>query len=90
MYVLCHFDWYGNEEGLKNLDKLWEEGAKKTKGAEFKGRFGPLNQKYHWTMIVEVKDLRTWDDYQDKFSSYKRDYKNLSSVVYDFYSGKLN
>jgi hypothetical protein len=31
MYVLVNFDWYGSEEGLKAIDKLWEDNAKKSK-----------------------------------------------------------
>jgi hypothetical protein len=89
MYVLVNFDWYGSEEGLKAIDKLWEDNAKKIKGVEFKGRFGPYNLNYHWTMIAEAKDMKTWDEFDQSFN-FKRDYKTLDHVVYEFYGGKVN
>ncbi len=89
MYVLCNFDWFGDEEGLKEIDTLWADTAKKAKGVTFKGRFAPYGLNYHYTMIAEVKDLKAWQDFSTSMV-YKRDFKTLPHLIYEFYDGKLN
>jgi hypothetical protein len=88
MYILQHFDWFGDLEEVEKWDKINKRHYDGSEGVEFMGRFGPHNKKYHWTAIWKVKDLVTWVNrtYPEEMKTWQRDYKTYSHVEYEYYS----
>ena len=56
MLVLIHFDWFGSAEGLKEGDEAVKKACAETNGVEYKGRYSPLERKFHWTNVFELED----------------------------------
>jgi hypothetical protein len=87
MYILNHFDWFGDMEELEKWDKIFKKHYDGSEGVEYMGRFGPHNKKYHWTNIWKAKDFVTWlqRTHPEEMKTFKRDYKIYSHSVSEYY-----
>ena len=56
MIILVYFDWAGNGTELKKWNEKFSETCEKF-GFEFKGLYGPLNEKYNHVWIIEVNSI---------------------------------
>ena len=87
MYILSHFDWFGPQEKLKEFDKKLKAFYDGKDGVEFLGRFGPHNQKFHYTFFYKAKDFNAWIN--RKMPSppiYERKYDELTHNVMEYYT----
>ena len=89
MLVLVHFDWIGTAEELKEADDAWKKACAETDGIEYKGRYSPLERKFHWTYMHELED----EDYgklkeaRAKFDFARADPKNRPNAAVSLFSG---
>jgi hypothetical protein len=51
-----HVDWFGTAEELKEIDETVKKVCAETDGVEYKGRYSPLERKFHWTYVYELED----------------------------------
>ena len=88
MYILEHFDWFGDPKELEKWDKIWKKHYDGSADVKFMGRKGPHNKKYHWTNFWKVKNLSTWENrtWPEETKDFKRDYKVYSHIEYEYYA----
>lgn len=83
MMVLYHFDWSGTKEELEEFYEYQMKIMDKTEGAEFIGKFAPLNKAYHFTWFAKFKDLAT---FQSVAFAEEHDFDRIPHAVFDIYS----
>ena len=83
MLVLRYFNWLGTADQLEEFTSSVKKSVDKTPGTKYLGRFGAMNQTWHYALVLEVKDWVTWAEFV-KNSQYKRDYKTMPSFTIEF------
>jgi len=87
LMVLLYFDWFGSLEELKE----WEETQKvilvKNKGIKFRGRYGPLNRKFHFAWVFETESYDKLIEVLMDPKNPPRDYKKLTHGAFEILQG---
>ncbi len=82
MMVLYHFNWAGTKKELDELYQIWKKTMDKTEGAEFIGKYAPLNRAFQYTWIGKFKDLATWEKLA--FAG-PHDYVKIPQAIFDIF-----
>ena len=59
MIILLYFDWVGSTKELKDWEDRIKEACENT-GVEYKGLYGPINEKWNFVSILETE---TYDNF---------------------------
>jgi hypothetical protein len=84
--ILVHFEFFGRDEELEEVDNAWKEMANAAKGIELKGRFIPTQGRYHYTYLLKAKSLGAWEKGYDNYTWPPRDKSKLSRVSIEYYN----
>ena len=82
MMVLYHFNWAGTKAELDEFYQSWKKTMDETDGAEFIGKFAPLNRGFHYTWFAKFKDLAT---YEKLAFADSHDYEKIPKAIFDIY-----
>ena len=80
--VLYHFNWAGTKEELEQFYQNWKMFLDNIDGADFIGKFSPINRRFHYTWFAEFKDFAT---YEKVAFSEAHDYEKVPSAIFDIY-----
>ena len=83
MLVIRYFNWLGTPKQLEEFVNAVKKAVEKTPGSKYLGKFGAMNQNWHWASVVEVKD---WDKFAEfvKNMDYNRDYNTMPNFIVEF------
>ena len=91
MFLLVHYDWNGTKERLEEYTEIHYKMAEKVEDGKFLGRFAPLNKKYNWTHVWEIKNLTTLHELMqiDAELLDPEDWKEFGHAEMDAYAGPI-
>ena len=78
MLQMYYFDWFGNQEELKEMDKYWKKACDKVEGITFKGRWVPHQPKWHYVYIFDTDDYMKFNEAWLKSGAAPRDYSKFT------------
>jgi len=83
MLVIRYFNFLGTPEQLEEFVTAVKKAVKKTPGTKYLGKFGAMNQNWHWASVLDIKDWETFAAFA-KNMEYNRDYKTMPNFVIEF------
>ena len=83
MLVIRYFNWVGTDNQLEEFTTAVKNAVKKTPGTKYLGKFGCMNQNWHWASVLDIKDWETFASFA-KNMEYNRDKKTMPNFKIEF------
>jgi hypothetical protein len=60
MMVIIYWDFFGDADELKEVDKHFKKMGDESEGVEYLGRYAPTGLKWHWAYFYKCESEEAW------------------------------